>query len=256
MRTFEERISNMFNGPGLDYAELNVQDVSYESSSIFNRYLNIDLRGPIVESPIICKDIVERSLNDGLANDGIKKDYLILSLYKGGRESTARTAESIIKNLLGTSYNNRLNEVHTPKGICYYGGAGMIFDSTMTCILLYTIKYDIKDNVVKMITPVLHIHPKVFMSNDIVEKNIIKRIIPIMLEKKVSLTAIYAINDFNYNGSRNFTSKIPEIVISERANDFISTPDTPVLDNFTNEKVNEYLANNIDVDLLKQVSWH
>lgn len=254
MQEFESLIMHMFSSANSIYSNLNTSFVSYDSNNIFNKYLNIDLRGDVIESPIMCVDILELDLYNKLkvVPDVPDVDYCVCPLYMGGADIQARTIRSILKTMLVTPENCRLSAVTSAKGEKYYGGLGIIFDSTMTCILFCTVKYILEGTEIKMTDPVMYIHPKVFSSNGIVEKNIIKKIIPIVLEKGVALHSHRASNIFNYEeGKDPYIYKAPRIVVSERANNFLSSPDVPILENFTNEKINEYLADNIDVNMLK-----
>lgn len=228
--------------------------VNFNSNSVFQRFFEIDLRGPEVEVPIFCRREVQSILidNKNFANIEEYKDDIIecyiTSLFVG-KEETKRTSDSMVRTMLETSTHYKLCKVTTNTGLVYYGGAGVIFNSQMELLLLNTIKYNLTNNYPELIKPVMYISPKVFTGDGPVEKNILKKLIPTVITHGASLSAMTSsvINKFNFpDGPRTqFVKKMPEIIIADVSDRFIHKPDMPDLSHFNDEEVNSFLKDNI-----------
>lgn len=228
--------------------------VNFNSNNVFQRFFEIDLRGPEVEVPIFCRREVQSILidNKNFANIEEYKDNIIecyiTSLFVG-KEETRRTSDSMVRTMLETSTHYKLCKVTTNTGLVYYGGAGVIFNSRMELLMLNVVKYNLTNPFIELLKPIMYISPKVFTGDGPVEKNILKKLIPTVITHGASLSAMTSsvINKFNFpDGPRTqFVKKMPEIIIADVSDRFIHKPDIPDLSHFNDEEVNSFLKDNI-----------
>lgn len=229
--------------------------VNFNSNNVFQRFFEIDLRGPEVEVPIFCRREVQSILidNKNFGNIEEYKDNIIecyiTSLFVG-KEETKRTSDSMIKTMLETSTHYKLSKVTTNTGLVYYGGAGVIFNSRMELLMLNVVKYNLTNPFIELLKPIMYISPKVFTGDGPVEKNILKKLIPTVIAEGASLNTSTSMvhNKFNFsdeNRNRVYTKKMPEIIIADVSDRFIHKPDMPDLSHFNDEEVNSFLKDNI-----------
>lgn len=228
--------------------------VNFNSNNVFQRFFEIDLRGPEVEVPIFCRREVQSILidNKNFGNIEEYKDNIIecyiTSLFVG-KEETKRTSDSMIRTMLETSTHYKLSKVTTNTGLVYYGGAGVIFNSRMELLMLNVVKYNLTNPFIELLKPIMYISPKVFTGDGPVEKNILKKLIPTVITHGASLSAMTSsvINKFNFpDGPRTqFVKKMPEIIVADVSDRFIHKPDMPDLSRFNDEEVNSFLKDNI-----------
>ena len=253
---YERTVSGSLDFPRNNSFTRNIDTnlVNFNGNSVFQRFFEVDLRGPEVEVPIFCRREVQSILidNRNFANIEEYKDNIIecyiTSLFVG-KEETKRTSDSMVRTMLETSTHYKLCKVTTNTGLVYYGGAGVIFNSQMELLLLNTIKYNLTDNCPELIKSVMYISPKVFTGDGPVEKNILKRLIPTVITHGASLSAMTSsvINRFNFpdGPGTQFVKKMPEIIIADVSDRFIHKPDIPDLSHFNDEEVNSFLKDNI-----------
>lgn len=230
------------------YLDENLCNIS--DNTVFQRYINIDLRDEIVEVPVFCRRKVQPLLENNLREiDGKCIEYFVRPLYIT-RSVQKRTSDSIIRTMFEHSTEDNLIKVTTNSGTVYYGGVGIIFDSNMECIFLSTVTYiKPKSDGTKysLAKSTIHISPKVFTSTDLLEKAIIKRILPIIITEKVGLDSFSrnVINTFN-RGSGAYETAIPDIMVHDINEQFISRPSMPDISTFTNEYINSWLLEHAD----------
>ena len=101
----------------------------------------------------------------------------------------------------------------------------------------------------------IYVNPKVFVSNGLIEKGIIKTVIPAFVQEGImvgsSRTGI-TIQEIN-NPIRNanghiveYTEPIPEIVVIDVTDRFIIKPKKPTPSTFNNEAMNDYLLEHLE----------
>ena len=251
-RTVLESLDFPRNNPFIRSIDTNL--VNFNSNSVFQRFFEVDLRGPEVEVPVFCRREVQSILvdNKNLANIEDKDNMIecyITSLFVG-KEETKRTSDSMVRTMLETSTHYKLCKVTTNTGLVYYGGAGVIFNSRMELLMLNVVKYNLTNPFIELLKPIMYISPKVFTGDGPVEKNILKKLIPTVSTEGASLNTVTSMvhNKFNYSGEGNtrvYTKKMPEIIIADVSDRFIHKPDMPDLSHFNDEEVNSFLKDNI-----------
>lgn len=259
MNAFERTILRSMNLPISSNENIVIDSnlASLSKNTVFQRYFNIDLRGPEVEVPVFTRREVQTFLVDNDYHKKCKQDsniieWLIVPLYIGSKQEK-RTSNSMIRAMFETSTRIKLTKIKTYAGLIYYGGAGIIFNSNMDCLFLSTVKYNI-ENGVNIMKSVAYISPKVFIDKGPVEKNIIKNVIPLLLEKKVTLTQQAGVkNYFNYSdgGNQDFKEAVPDIIISDISDRFISKPDMPDPELFDEEKLNSFILDSYEAKTLE-----
>jgi hypothetical protein len=235
--------------------DIDVNLVNFNSNNVFQRFFEIDLRGPEVEVPVFCRRAVQSILIDNKNFENIEehKDDIIecyITPLFVSKEETKRTSDSIVRTMLETSTHHKLSKVTTNTGLVYYGGAGVIFNSRMELLMLNVVKYNLTNPFIELLKPIMYISPKVFTGDGPVEKNILKKLIPTVITEGASLNTNTSMvhNKFNYfeeNGTRVYTKRVPEIIIADVSDRFIRKPDLPELARFSNEDVNDFLRENI-----------
>lgn len=227
--------------------------VNFNSNNVFQRFFEIDLRGPEVEVPIFCRREVQPILVDNKNFENIEeyKDNIIecyITPLFVGKEETKRTSDSMIRTMLETSTHYKLSKVTTNTGLVYYGGAGVIFNSRMELLMLNVVKYNLANPFIELLKPIMYISPKVFTGDGPVEKNILRKLIPTVIAEGASLDTSTSVvhNKFNFsNENRVYTKRMPEIIIADVGDRFIHKPDMPDLSHFNDEEVNSFLKDNI-----------
>lgn len=229
--------------------------VNFNSNNVFQRFFEIDLRGPEVEVPVFCRREVQdilvsnRDLRITAGHEDEIVECYITPLFVG-MEQTKRTSDSMIRTMLETSTHYKLSKVTTNTGLVYYGGAGVIFNSRMELLMLNVVKYNLTNPFIELLKPIMYISPKVFTGDGPVEKNILKKLIPTVIAEGASLNTSTSMvhNKFNFsdeNRNRVYTKKMPEIIIADVSDRFIHKPDMPDLSHFNDEEVNSFLKDNI-----------
>lgn len=237
MGVFNSRESN-----NPDQLEMNL---SLDSNNVFRRSLIIEVNSDEVEIPVIAREHFEKLVSDNIdypAIMGIKK--IILPLYDNTPSQERRTFDSIIRQLFtNVGYGKRLQKITTSKGEVYYGGKGIIFDESYAPLLLCTLaarKVHTEEGGNSMVyyRPVCHVSPKVFLeSNKLINKGIIKKLIPFYTSKEVSLP--------NYIFGVNPESKKVKVVV-DNFDKFFIEPIKPTPSATTNDALNECLIDNMD----------
>lgn len=155
---------------------------SYNFLSCFVRVQNP--KGPIIEVPTITNVYVGDFVN-GTMNEVV----IPLTVLT---EQNRRTADTILKWFFGNGRRYReylgLKKAVTSKGDVYYGTKGIILDKDFTPLIVGIKEYD-RDGLFGATSfnrAILKVHPKVFTSDGIIEKAIIKKLIPFYSTRAVS----------------------------------------------------------------------
>ena len=100
-------------------------------------------------------------------------------------EFVRKSPDSILKDFFSrTSVATRMSKVTTSKGDIFYGGPGVILSRELECLVLYSLHVtEVSRNSfgrmsVNFDEAIVRVSPKVFTSNDILSRNIIKKAIP------------------------------------------------------------------------------
>ena len=220
-------------------------NLSLDSNNVFRRSLIIEVNDDEVEIPVIARGYLESLVLERIhypSSIGTKR--IILPLYENAPSQERRTFDSIITQLfINVRYSKRLQKITTSKGEVYYGGKGIIFDESYAPLLLCTLtarKVHTEEGGNSMVyyRPVCHVSPKVFLeSNKLINKGIIKKLIPFYTSREVSLP--------DYNFGANPESKKVKVVV-DNFDKFFVEPIKPTPSACSNDALNECLIDNID----------
>lgn len=145
-------------------------------------------------------------------------------------------------------------KITTNTGEVYYGGNGYILDKDYNLLILYTLHGVMEDRILHYKTGRIYVNPKVFVSKGIVEKGIIKTVIPAFVQEgimvdtnNIGVTAQdINIAIRNQNGFIQVIKPLPEIVVADVTDRFIVKPKKPTPSTFSNEAMNDYLLEHLD----------
>ena len=242
---FARGVSSVFNSRDHDNPTQLERELSLDSNNVFRRSLIIEVNDDEVEIPVIAREhfesLVLEKINYPLAV-GTKR--IILPLYDNAPSQERRTFDSIIVQMFNNvRFDMRLQKITTNKGEVYYGGKGIIFDESYAPLLLCTLtarKVHTEEGGNSMVyyRPVCHVSPKVFLeSNKLINKGIIKKLIPFYTSKEVSFP--------NCKFGVNPESKKVKVVV-DNFDKFFIEPIKPTPSATTNDALNECLIDNMD----------
>lgn len=224
------------------------EELNLDSNNVFRKNLIVDLEGEELEIPVIARIHCETILTTPEIPQQVQK--IVLPLYDNLYSITKRTFDSVIRQFFaGVSFSDRLQKITTAKGEVYYGGKGIILDKDLAPILLCTLKarkdYGEYMNTITYYRPVCHISPKVFTeSTSLMNKGIIKRVIPFYTTENVALPDSYMCRSA-------IRSSTVEIIIDDFSRFFVE-PVKPTPSTCSNEILNQCLVDNLDdIDLCK-----
>lgn len=238
-------VRSVFNSSDHNNSTQLERELSLDSNNVFRRSLIIEVNDDEVEIPVIAREhfesLVSEKINYPLAV-GTKR--IILPLYDNAPSQERRTFDSIIMQMFNNvRFDMRLQKITTNKGEVYYGGKGIIFDESYAPLLLCTLtarKVHMEEGGNNMVyyRPVCHISPKVFLeSNKLINKGIIKKLIPFYTSKEVSFP--------NHIFGVNPESKKVKVVV-DNFDKFFIEPIKPTPSATTNDALNECLIDNMD----------
>lgn len=230
-------------------------NLAFENNNVFNLFLRVDISGPEIDVPLMCKYRVEEGLLSNYDYPNSLKEMAV-ALFENSYPQSRRTANAIFKTFQMNNTRDRLMKITTNSGEVYYGGNGYILDKDYNLLILYTLHGVMEDRVLHYKTGRIYVNPKVFVSNSIVEKGIIKTVIPAFVQEGIRIAradiegvTYQEINVpiRNEHGSAiGYTSPIPEIIVADVTDRFIVKPKKPTPSTFSNEAMNDYLLEHLD----------
>ena len=230
-------------------------NLAFENNNVFNLFLRVDISGPEIDVPLMCKYKVEQGLFSNYDYPNSLKEVAV-ALFENNYPQSRRTANAIFKTFQMNNTRDRLMKITTNSGEVYYGGNGYILDKDYNLLILYTLHGVMEDRVLHYKTGRIYVNPKVFVSNGIVEKGIIKTVIPAFVQEGIRIARAnierVTYQEINmpirneYGSVIGYTSPIPEIVIADVTNRFIVKPKKPTPSTFSNEAMNDYLLEHLD----------
>ena len=237
------------------YPDYILPTLNFSNNNVFNVFLKTDISGNEVDVPLNCRGAVEGAIYENYVVSGTVKEFSV-ALYENNYPQSKRTANAIFKAFQQFDRRNRMLKITTNKGEVYYGGNGFILDKDYNILLLYVL-HGIKnpDRTVTYKTGRIYVNPKVFVSNDLLEKGIIKTVIPAFVQEGIRIdTSNIGVTAQEINVSiRNsngfvvqVTSPLPEIIVADVTNRFIVKPKKPTPSTFNNEAMNDYLLEHLD----------
>ena len=240
-------MTNAFRSMLDTYTDVRSRYVTLSKNNAFNKSMVLDISNlEDIEIPTFIRGIFEKVIFEKEETSPLSypENKIVVPLYTNCPEYTKRTADSIIQEFYTrVTFSNRLRKIITNKGEIYYGNLGIIFNKDFVPILMNTLKCKKSSTRNTYYKCVLHVHPSVFLSNGLIEKSIVKKIIPFYITHTIS--NIYCYNPLFIDGVDNDK---PLILIDEM-DGFISTPTVPSILS-TEESLNKCIQDNIDEVLL------
>ena len=229
-------------------------DLAFENHNVFNLFLRVDISGPEIDVPLMCRYNVEEGLLRNYNQPDSLKEMAV-ALFENSHPQSRRTANAVFKTFQMNDTEDRLIKITTDTGEVYYGGNGYILDKDYNLLILYTLHGVMEDRILHYKTGRIYVNPKVFVSNGLIEKGIIRKVIPAFVQEgimvdtnNIGVTA----QDINtvIGNSRGFVTQVikplPEIVVADVTDRFIVKPKKPAPSTFSNEAMNDYLLEHLD----------
>lgn len=251
-RSFTRTASSLFyfTEDALDPSSL-CDYLNLDKGNTFNRFLVINIQDGIVDIPIIAISHISNILKRINLDNNNK---IVVPLYENSGIVYANSFDSCINHFFNkTKWMHRIRKVHNKKGDSYYGGKGIIFNRDYVPLLLCSTRVSYKKganiepfNILNYVRPVIYVNPIVFDDqNDMINKGIIKKIIPYYTGSEYSMPYIPFINN------NNDTNYHP-LVIVDKMNEFFEKPIEPTYSDNIQDELNQTLVDNIEF-ILKQV---
>lgn len=250
------QLHNIFRNRGaIQFPDHIKPNLAFENHNVFNLFLRVDISGPEIDVPLMCRNKVEEGLLSNYNQPNSLKEIAV-ALFENSYPQSRRAANAIFKAFQMNDARDRLLKITTNTGEVYYGGNGYILDKDYNILILYTLHGVMeRDRLLHYKTGRIYVNPKVFVSNGIVEKGIIKTVIPAFVQEGIridtsNIGATYQeiiMPIRNEHGSfTGYTSPIPEIVVVDVTDRFIVKPKKPTPSTFSNEAMNDYLLEHLD----------
>lgn len=217
---------------GLELGRFHYSGKRDYEENIFQKFLVVDIKDN--SSDIINVEIP--AFLGGLVQYGTK---FVIPLFCNSPITPRRLVRNMLRDFESSASRGLLNGIITTNNIKYYGFPGVIFDENMDILMIVTTEVTLnKANNNSIINRcVCRVSPKVFNNpNGTLEKMIIKKVIP----------SCYNIRPRHTMGNRRIDEAKPIKVIIDDCSYFIESPIVPNVENFTQEKVDAFIRNNID----------
>lgn len=225
--------------------------INYSLNTKYTMFFRVSMQGNRIELPIFAKEYVSNRLTDllGIPTRDIRKDIIIpFYIRRNNYPTTYRTADALVRNLITYASDTASMYVccKTNKEEKYYGCNGTIFDNNMTPLFLNVIECDVNERGLVYRKVKSYVHPSVFYSEGTVEKCIVNKIIPYVMQNGVNVQIHNATDNINYNTvvSRGHRT-IPEVVVTDIGDKFFCKTVVPSAD-YSNDAINDMLNRNIE----------
>lgn len=235
-------------------------DVDLGRNNLFRIFLRVDLSGTEIEFPTITGKDSRDTITFNIRNEN-KIDDIAIPLFETQSHYERRTANSIFRLFQSMRDSDRLLKVITNKGEVYYGNKGLILDKDFNILFLTTIQGSIHENRLVYTKARVYIHPKVFGSEGLLEKGLIKTVIPAFtttgvetsMPRTVDNRINYYVTEKTTNGEiRRLVKPLAEIVIADVSERFLVKPAKPNPATFHKDAVNDFLLTQLD-DIVSQL---
>lgn len=225
-----------------------------KSIGTFSNFLVLDTSGGKFEVPMYLLPKVVQILTEALTStEASLMDKIVVSLYQGTYPISVRTSDRAIQTLYQGQAGKALTVVSLNNNI-YYGNKGFILDSNFNILALYTVTLTVYkvDDVWKIEydNPAIHIGSKVFLKETPLCAHIINKLIPTHLYTSIShvFSVTHDIGNLKIENKTKEFEK-PQVIISADLNKFIEKPVKPSLKMCSNEMINQFLIDNVDIIL-------
>lgn len=161
------------------YVGCEMSDIRFNNHNFNPVFLRIssNQNGKVYEIPsLICESVVRAEITAGLIGESVTPLSVIDSQIR-------RTTDSIFKYFFSRNRYNSLNylglkKATTSKGEVYYGASGLILNSNFEPIMIGMNEYGKDGDTIHFERCVLKVSPEVFISEGLLEKAIVKKLIP------------------------------------------------------------------------------
>lgn len=225
-----DRIANFILSGRYEYNTLYTTDYPISVS----KWLSTSLENPISEIPYFISSKIPLVLSQGYKS-------MVVPLVANTDLNTRRLVRGAFMDF--TRITGRITGVHMSSGNTYYGVPGVIFNENMELLLMVTltIKKAINSPQFSIERLNCRISPKVFEHQDrIIEKTIVKKIIPFCASYSVARRDIYL-----YCNGYNCVGKTIQVIIDDCSN-FVHTATVPKPSLLTEDKIKSFLIENIN----------
>lgn len=224
--------------------------LNYTLNNVFQRFFKVSIKDNQVEIPMFARTKIQPKVIS--SNTSLRKDIVIPlictdGVYKYNR--SYRTVEPLLRDLMDyiSTTQNMYHCAEIDKGGMYYGGSGILFNKDEIPIFFNVLVGDIENNNIIYKKIRTYIHPSVFCSDNVVEKCVVNKIIPYVLQNGVYINNSISGNHINYatDNSHRYFRAIPEIVVADIEERFFCEPVPPSI-TYTNDSLNDTLGRNIE----------
>ncbi len=204
----------------------------YQRNTWFNKYIFVNLQQNSIEVPAFLK-------YQALFAYQQKFNSICLPLCS----SVALDHKRYIRTILNTFSRELIGGVQTANGDIYYGYPGVIFNKDLEPLMMMTLKIDISKPTYDIERAICRVSPLVFKdSKKIVEKTIIRKVIPYCLNNKaVDPQIYYLLGDeiVRTNITRDYLNRNIQVIIDD-CSDFVYEVTAPN-GNFSQDKATEFI---------------
>jgi hypothetical protein len=221
-------------------------DLNISNNNVFNIFLKTDITGEQIDVPkTLTRGIVPillQGIEEPERSEHRQISDVAFALFENARPVVLRTASSVFSGCLELPQGDRLMKIATSNGL-YYGGKDFILDAQYNPLFLHTIHMEktYENLIYKNIR--VYVNPRVFTSTGLVEKGIIKTLIPLLTTTPFRIPSYPSgavLNQVNIAD----TAKT-EVLVTEDINKFIVKPVPPDPSTFDNADLNKFLVEHI-----------
>ena len=247
-------IEHMYNSGGhlVLYNDPNAKFTNYSIHTVFPSFFRVSLQEDKIELPIFARRFVQGKLLERLEDrsNPMRRSDIIIPFYNVEYNCTTyRTADALIRNLVefNSSRRSMYLTAKTNKGETYHGCDGTIFNKDMVPLIFNVIECEIVNNALVYKRVKSYIHPSVFYSDGTVEKCIVNKIIPFVMQDGIKIMPhdSRVVDNISYVGARRVGRTIPELSVSNIADRFFYKPILPSVA-YSDDDINDMLNRNID----------
>lgn len=223
--------------------------INYSKNNIFTLFCKALIKKNRIEFPLFAKNTIQniifKTIDEGL---DLRIKNIIIPYYSSNREYKYKTTNTLFYSLskyLSTYSSGMYIGVEDAHGIKYYGGNGAIFNNDMVPLFFNTMEYEIINNCINCEKVNSYIHPSVFYSDNPIEKLIVTKVIPHILQNGVRISIGNSRIRDNLKKSRDSLYTFPDFKIVDITDRFFYKPTLPnVL--YTDDDINDMLDRNIE----------
>lgn len=219
-----------------------------ERDKSFNLISTCSMKESVVEIPLFLSGMVLRELRYSQQKEGdYKFSEIVFPMEVETLEYKTNSSALLLRYFFSSSIYTPTLKKACIRNSSYIGNRGIIFNNDMDLLILNTLSFannGIIDNRLDYLGTNIYIHPKVFQENNAVCRFIQKECIKHYASKKV-------IPDLTTGNRKSLT---PTIIIQDVSDRFFIKPAIPSEIEFSNEKLNQLLIDNLE-DLVENITY-